>query len=100
MTDQSTIVHKRNMTSKEIPAISHDQIARLAYLNWEKDGRPQGHDQRYWLEAEQQIKATRHMLIGDLIAPANQSPVGAKSDPNRKLKNPRLPQQRPSFSQS
>lgn len=63
------------MTSKEKPAISHDEIARLAYLNWEKDGRPHGHDEKYWLEAEQQIKATSHLLIGELILPANQSPV-------------------------
>jgi hypothetical protein len=64
------------MTSKEMPAISHDQIARLAYLNWERDGRPEGHDQKYWLEAEEQIKATRDLLISELIPPLGKSTAG------------------------
>lgn len=81
------------MTSKAIPAISHDEIARLAYLNWEKEGRPHGHDQKYWLEAEQQIKATGHLLISEISPPANQSPIAAKSNPGGKLKKPRRPQQ-------
>jgi len=90
----------RNITSDETPAISHDEIARLAYFNWEKDGRPHGNDQKYWLEAEQQIRATSHLLISELIPPANQSPVRAKSDPIGKPKNSRRPQQRQSFSRS
>ncbi|HEX3624063.1 MAG TPA: DUF2934 domain-containing protein [Verrucomicrobiae bacterium] len=58
------------MTTKEAPAVSHGEIARLAYLNWEKDGRPQGRDQEYWLEAEQQIRATGHLLGSELRTPA------------------------------
>jgi hypothetical protein len=77
------------MTSREKIATNHDEIAKLAYLNWEKDGRPQGRDQKYWLEAEQQINATGHLLISELSPPADQSPVGAKSDPRGKLKKPR-----------
>lgn len=70
------------MTSKEAIAISHEEIARLAHLNWEKDGRPHGHDLKYWLEAEQQIKATRHLLTSELSLPVNQTPVAVESNPN------------------
>jgi len=41
---------------------NQDDIARLAYLNWQKDGGPQGRDMAYWLEAETQIKATWHLV--------------------------------------
>lgn len=83
------------MTSKEISAsaVSHDEIARLAYLNWEKEGRPYGNDQKFWLEAEQQIRATGHLLINELRPPANQSPVATKSHSDKKLKKTRSLQQ-------
>ncbi|HTV41816.1 MAG TPA: DUF2934 domain-containing protein [Candidatus Sulfotelmatobacter sp.] len=80
-------------------AINHDEIARLAYLNWEKEGRPHGDDQKYWLEAEQQIKATGHLLISELSPSANQSQVATESEPDKKLKKPRR-QQEQSFSRS
>ena len=74
------------MPLKEALAICHEEIARLAYLNWEKDNRPHGHDQKYWLEAEQQIKATRHLLANELSPPANQTLAAAKSTSNGKIK--------------
>jgi hypothetical protein len=77
------------MTSNESPATGYDEIARLAYLNWEKDGRPHGNDQKYWLEAEQQIKATGKLLISELKSAAIQPPVAVKSNPNGKLKKTR-----------
>ena len=43
--------------------VSHHEIANLAYLNWQKDGSPHGRDQMYWLEAEHQIKHTKHLLV-------------------------------------
>ena len=92
--------HKRKMTPKETSATNHEEIARLAYLNWEKDGRPHGHDQKYWLEAEQQLNATGHLLISELSLPPNQSPVGANSNSTGKTKTPRRPQQRQFTSQS
>jgi hypothetical protein len=88
------------MTANETSAMNHDEIARLAYLNWERDGRPHGHDQKYWLESEQQINATGHLLISELRPPPNQSPVGAKSEPIGKPKTPRRPQQRQFISRS
>jgi Protein of unknown function (DUF2934) len=77
------------MTSKESPAVSHDEIARLAYLNWEKDGRPFGNDQKYWLEAEQQIRATGMLLVSELSRDAIQPPAAVKSNSDGKLKKPR-----------
>ena len=43
-----------NLTEKTgIPEmISREEIARLAYDLWEKDGRVDGNHQRHWLEAE------------------------------------------------
>jgi len=49
---------------------NQDDIARLAYLNWQKDGSPQGRDMAYWLEAETQIKATWHLVSA---APASET---------------------------
>jgi len=45
--------------------INYDEIARLAYQHWERDGRPNGRDREYWLEAEQQLKATKHLLLAE-----------------------------------
>jgi hypothetical protein len=64
------------MTVKASAAIHRDEIAHLAYLNWEKDGRPHGRDGTYWHEAEQQLKATKHLLTA-----AHQ----AQGDPEKKL---------------
>ncbi len=36
----------------------HGQIARRAYELWEQDGRPDGHHDRHWLEAERQLRGT------------------------------------------
>ncbi|MGH8024783.1 MAG: DUF2934 domain-containing protein [Limisphaerales bacterium] len=70
------------------PPSGRDEVARLAYLNWEKDGGPRGQDQKYWLEAERQIQATRHLLISELgIAdPASGAPFAATSVANGTVK--------------
>ncbi len=34
-----------------------DQIARAAYLLWEREGRPNGRDVAHWLRAERQLMA-------------------------------------------
>jgi hypothetical protein len=59
--------------------ISQEEIAHLAYLNWQKDGCPHGRDQNYWLEAERQMKATRHLLALDVKPVASQAPAAIKS---------------------
>ena len=32
--------------------VTHDEIARYAYLLREEDGKPEGHDVEYWVKAE------------------------------------------------
>jgi len=39
--------------------ITHEAIAEVAYLLWEKEGRPAGRDQELWLKAENQLKAIK-----------------------------------------
>jgi hypothetical protein len=77
------------MTVNESSPIQHEEIAQLAYLNWQRDGRPLGRDQEYWLEAEQQLKATKHLLLaGDL--PSKDKPAAAeKAAPRPTRKAPR-----------
>jgi hypothetical protein len=53
----------RSMNTRKAPEISQEEINRLAFLNWEKDGCPSGRDVDYWLEAEIQLKATWHLLV-------------------------------------
>jgi len=53
------------LNMNEATPINHDEIALLAYRHWEQDGRPQGCDRQYWLEAEQQLKATKHLLLAE-----------------------------------
>lgn len=38
------------------PAPSHDEIAREAYLLWERHGRPSGRDAEFWQEAERTLR--------------------------------------------
>jgi hypothetical protein len=58
---------------------NHDEIAQLAFLNWQQDGCPEGHDEAYWLEAEQQITATKHLLIQEIKQRLEQMEAAAKS---------------------
>jgi len=38
----------------EDPGPVKDEIANLAYLLWERDGKPQGQEETHWIEAEDQ----------------------------------------------
>ena len=44
---------------------SRNDVSNLAFLNWEKDGSPQGRSLDYWLEAESQLQATWHLVVGE-----------------------------------
>lgn len=61
-----------------VPA-NHDEVARLAFLSWQQDGCPEGQDETYWFEAEQQIRATKHLLIQEIKQHVEQMQVAAKS---------------------
>lgn len=47
----------------EVLSLSHEEIAELAYSNWQRGGCPSGRDLDYWLEAEGQLQATWHLLM-------------------------------------
>jgi hypothetical protein len=55
------------MNTKETDGINRDEIARLAYLKWECDGRPEGRSLQHWLDAEQHLRTAKHLVadIGD-----------------------------------
>jgi len=42
-----------------LAAPSTEEIARLAYEMWEREGRIDGNDQRHWLEAERILRNAR-----------------------------------------
>ena len=81
------------MKAKRAREFSHEDVSRLAFLNWEKDGCPHGRSLDYWLEAESQLQATWHLLVreyapkGSRKAPAEKSrPLGIKLVVGRKPK--------------
>lgn len=74
----STDVH--TMSAEVQNGVTHHEIANLAYLNWQKDGCPPGRDQAYWLEAEHQIKHTKHLLVTE-SRPQPGAPAIAASKP-------------------
>jgi len=41
------------------PSEIHESIATRAYERWEKQGKPEGQADRFWLEAEQELIAER-----------------------------------------
>lgn len=69
------------MTNNHV--IKHEEIARLAYMNWQQDGCPLGRDLAYWLEAEHQIKASRQLLVEGVNAEPRRVPAAAQSGPKK-----------------
>lgn len=47
---------------------STEEIARLAYLIWDKEGRPQGCDLKHWSEAESLLWAATRKELKSLHA--------------------------------
>ena len=43
--------------------ISYAEVYHLAWLNWRKDGCPQGQDMEYWLAAEEMLIDSHQTLI-------------------------------------
>ena len=37
---------------------SPEEIAKCAFCIWEQEGKPDGHELEYWLQAEKQLAAT------------------------------------------
>lgn len=76
------------MNITQAPEFSREEVNRLAFLNWEKDGCPLHREVDYWLEAESQIKATWHLLVRELApkSPRRKSAVAEKSKPQVAVK--------------
>jgi len=57
-------------------ALSQDEIAKLAWQLWEKEGSQHGRDQEYWYRAEQQLLAASQKEItrANNPAPARKNP--------------------------
>lgn len=64
-------------------AVHREEIAHLAYLNWQKDGCPHGHDQTYWLEAERQLRATKHLLTLEIKPRSSGMPAPEQPTPKK-----------------
>ncbi len=43
------------MAEQTTNQLTSEQIARAAYLLWEREGRPHGQDLNHWLQAERQL---------------------------------------------
>jgi len=72
---------QRTMNTRKLTKFNKEEVNRLAFLNWEKDGRPQGRDVDYWLEAESQLMATWHLLVKDLAPKTSRKTEVAKFKP-------------------
>lgn len=44
---------------------THDEIALVAFLAWEKDGRQSGREMNYWLHAETHLRTARQKKAED-----------------------------------
>ncbi len=55
MSYSPTLIPKDN--DSHLP--SNEEIAYCAYLIWEKEGKPAGHEREHWLQAETQLLACR-----------------------------------------
>jgi hypothetical protein len=79
------MICQTNHTTMERPTsrdICRKEVAELAYLNWKHDGCPKGKDVNYWLEAEAQLRATRH-LLADECPPATQTDGKSRPEKNK-----------------
>lgn len=71
--------------------IRRAEIARLAYLRWERAGRPSGSDRQHWLEAEQEWNAQHPPTDGNPAYPKLEEREqlveqnAGKSEPVRKI---------------
>lgn len=65
--------------------VGRTEIARLAYLLWEQNGRPEGRDQFYWLEAEKQL-AARQTSVAESVPAKAASTATKRKTPVRRTK--------------
>jgi hypothetical protein len=68
--------------SEQKSALSRDEIAKLAWQLWEKEGSQHGRDQEYWFRAEQQLLAARQQEIS-----RTNDPAAARKNPPTRARN-------------
>jgi len=63
MAKQATrLAHELPAASSEIH-LTHEDIAELAYAQWQEEGCPEGTHEVHWLRAEQDLTANREFLV-------------------------------------
>jgi Protein of unknown function (DUF2934) len=62
--------------------VSDAEIGMLAYQMWEEAGHPRGQDQKFWFEAETQLRAIAN--AAPAMPAAKPSPVDLKQKPLQK----------------
>jgi hypothetical protein len=55
MTTKSPLPRSAAAVSTNDPGSLRDSIQQLAYYKWKQAGCPEGQDDRFWLEAEQEL---------------------------------------------
>jgi len=58
-----------------------DAIAHLAHAIWEKEGRPQGRDLEFWLQAEGYVKFSEEPQVNGVASALQPSPRPARTAP-------------------
>lgn len=43
-----------------VTTVPNEKIAARAYEIWQASGRPHGHDQEHWLQAERELRSGKH----------------------------------------
>lgn len=58
---------------RRIPQSQTDpaEVALLAFVAWQREGRPAGSEDRIWREVEAQLAATRSLLAKELQSPTS-----------------------------
>jgi len=76
MKNKAPLLSSRSSTPSTDPSLSLSKtdIASRAEALWRQNGCPQGRDEEFWLEAEQQLRRGK--------GPAAQGTKGVLSDPN------------------
>ena len=80
-------------TTRNPLKVSDDEIGMLAYQMWEEAGHPQGQDQKFWFEAEAQLRAIAN--AAPAMPAAKPSPVDLKPKPLQKDGNGQAALSRP-----
>ena len=63
MAKQATrLAHELPAASKEVHP-THEEIATLAYVQWQEKGYPEGTHEEHWLRAEKELTANREVTF-------------------------------------